>query len=60
MKLKICFLLLLGLAICEGKINSKCPHKRTLEADQCAKKGFFLLNPEYQGHQGDNLDHYCE
>lgn len=60
MKLKIYFLLFFGLAICEGKINSKCPQERTLEADQCAKRGFFLLDPEFQGHQGNSLDHYCE
>lgn len=60
MNLKVCLLLLVGLAICEAKIASKCPHERTLEADQCAKKGFFLLDPEYQGQQGNGVDHYCE
>ena len=60
MKLHVCLLLFFGLAISEAKIASKCPHERTLEADQCAKKGFFLLNPEYQGHQGNSVDHYCE
>lgn len=60
MKLKICLLLFFSLAICEAKIASKCPNQRTADADQCAKKGFFLLDPDYQGHQGNNLDHYCE
>ena len=60
MNLKVGLLLLVGLAVFEAKIASKCPHERTLDADQCAKKGFFLLDPEYQGHQGNGVDHYCE
>ena len=59
------YLLVSLLIICstnfiDAKISTKCPESRVLEADQCAKKGFFLMNPEYDGHQGKSTDTYCE
>lgn len=51
-------LVVFWLSNCDAKISSKCPPERITEADQCAKKGFFLLNNEFDGHEG-NINKYC-
>lgn len=57
--LLISLLIIYSCNIIDAKINTKCPQSRIQEADQCAKKGFFLMNPEYNGHQGKSVDTYC-
>lgn len=56
----VSFLIVFYLSICDAKMQTKCPESRTEETDRCTADGFFLLNPNFKGHGGKNIDMYCK